>query len=68
MRDLELAMTDNSHRCCALWALFDDRSEVGRTSLRKLEEVVRIHLGTAGIPVHDHIIHEGEPVDGPQLW
>lgn len=66
--DLEVTISENSHRCRALWLLFDDTSSIGQNFLRKLDQVVRNKMGSEGIPFHDWGTHCGVLVDSKGLW
>lgn len=57
-----------SHRCRALWAMSDDRSDFGRVILGRLENIIRGRLGDAGLPVHKNVLVNNLPCDTAGLW
>lgn len=65
--DLEVIVQDNSHICHVHWSLFDDESIVVKVILNKLEQIIKHRMEDSSIPVHDHQVMAGGPVNTQAL-
>lgn len=63
-----MVVSDYAHRRRALWALFDDESDVGRIVLTRMEQIIREKLGEEGLPIHDQVVMEGECKNYKEMW
>lgn len=52
---------------CSL-ALLNNDTDVGRTILHRLENLVKDQMGEHGIPIHDQVLVDGEIMDTLTLW
>lgn len=55
-------------QCCRiLYNLFDNESDFGKITLRRMEQLVKEHMGERGMPTCETKWIEGKPVNVPAL-